>query len=382
MKRSHTKLRQLTSALILAIGLLAPSGMAFADGASSVYLNVPDQTVGKGSNVSVPIRLDAAGTEINTVNVVLTFPQDKLTFVSLDKAGSYFDTAIPASPKASNGRVEFSVSSIGNGPTTDDVAIGNAVFTAKADEGTASLSLDGSAAANNGDAIDLLTSGGDLTLGPSTGNNSNAIAITAVKVSSVTHESGTITWKTSVATTSQIDYGTSDKYGFSASDGQPTTDHSITLDKKFRGGTLVHYRITATDEAAHTNQTPDASFTTLGYPVRITVLDADGKVLSGATVKIANGAGQKTGSDGTVSFTNVAAGPNQVVINGGGAQTITVKQLNDAAADKAQEYKLTYKPASHLVLYLSGIAVVLLLGWLVYDMYNRRKKAQTPASKS
>ena len=98
-------------------------------------------------------------------------------------------------------------------------------------------------------------------LGSSIINGTDAITISSVTLSEVTTTSVKISWTTSVAATSVVDYGATSSYGSSKSDGTLSTSHSITLDS-LSANTGYHYRISSTDASSNTAQTSDNTFTT------------------------------------------------------------------------------------------------------------------------
>lgn len=63
----------------------------------------PDQNVSKGSEVVVEVWADSSGQPVNAVQTVLSYPKDKLKYVSIDASGSAFSVA--ANSKSSDGTV-------------------------------------------------------------------------------------------------------------------------------------------------------------------------------------------------------------------------------------------------------------------------------------
>ncbi len=98
-------------------------------------------------------------------------------------------------------------------------------------------------------------------LGSAIVNGTDAITISNVTLSEVTTTSVKISWTTSVAATSVVDYGATSSYGSSKSDATLSTSHAITLDS-ISANTSYHYRITSTDASSNTIQTSDNTFTT------------------------------------------------------------------------------------------------------------------------
>lgn len=93
-------------------------------------------------------------------------------------------------------------------------------------------------------------------------------AAAALTISNVSVTSGqtsvTITWDTSVAASSQIDYGLTAGYGSqTALDPTLVTSHSVEISGLI-AGTTYHYRINGTDIDFQTASTSDATFSTIG----------------------------------------------------------------------------------------------------------------------
>jgi hypothetical protein len=341
------------------IGLIA-SGFTvpvYAAGTPAISASPSAQRVHNGDTLKLTLHLDPNGTSINTVNVVATYPADKLSFVGLDKSGAYFDAFIPAAPEAHNGTVTFAAAALQRGPTTDGVVVDSLLFKATADSGSASVSLAGTQAANGGSAIDMDTSDAIVNFDDDGATNSGSFGISNVKVSRVTTSGASVSWHTNTLTTGTVDYGSTNKYGLSASSDTPSMDHTVDLGRLFSGRTIVHFRVTAVDTNAATEQSRDLSFTTLGYPIRITALNGDGKPAKGVVVSVAGHTSATSGTDGTVLVNDVAPGTQKVVVGSGKAQVIVVKTVIGEAAEKPQTFSLKATSSTEAVV----VTIVLLL---------------------
>jgi phosphodiesterase/alkaline phosphatase D-like protein len=87
------------------------------------------------------------------------------------------------------------------------------------------------------------------------------LQISAVQATSITSASATITWTTSNAAGSHVDYGPTIPYPSSATGAGNVTGHSVAL-SGLSASTTYHYRVTSTDTYAQSASSPDATFTT------------------------------------------------------------------------------------------------------------------------
>jgi len=377
MKRRLKLFITTLSAVVATIGLALPS-MAAANSMPRVYTQPAQFSASSGGNVSVPVRVDPGGSDIDTVDVKIAFPEGQLSFVSVDKAGSAFDTFVPGAPKASKGALEFSAASLGKSVNTD-VLVGTLVFSAKTASGSATLNLSGSTVARAGAELET---GADSAVVAFSANGvlANKVSITGISVTDVTVNSATVRWKTASPSTSSVDYGASAQYGLSAGSEQLTTDHVVKLAPVFGGHAIVHFAVTSRDASGSAGTSDDNSFTTAGYTISITVKSKDGKPLSGASVRVGDDAAKaKTDSSGVAVVDNVAPGNQKVVVNGGKAQFITVKSVRGAKAADVQKFALTAAPNSLLPRLLLGLFVVLVTAGLVIWLWRERTaKVDTP----
>ncbi len=112
--------------------------------------------------------------------------------------------------------------------------------------------------------------------------------ISGVAVSAVTASGATISWTTSEASDSQVDYGLSTAYGTSTALGASlVTSHSQTL-IGLSGNTTYHYRVKSRDAAGNLAVSGDFMFTTPAppdtTPPAISGVAASGVTASGATI--------------------------------------------------------------------------------------------------
>ena len=119
------------------------------------------------------------------------------------------------------------------------------------------------------------------------------VTIDPPAVVNITTSSATITWVTTVAASSQVDYGTTSAYGSqTALDTTMAVNHSQTL-SGLKAGQLYHYRVLSTDANNNLATSGDLTFTTSSTPdttpptVSITA-PASGATLSGTVSVTAN----------------------------------------------------------------------------------------------
>ncbi|USN54048.1 MAG: fibronectin type III domain-containing protein [Candidatus Nomurabacteria bacterium] len=91
--------------------------------------------------------------------------------------------------------------------------------------------------------------------------------VSDVVISDIKLYDALIAWKTNKATTTVLEYGTTEQYGQSLADtsGSLTTNHIVKLDS-LTDDTLYHFRPTGFDESGNAPESSDYTFTTLTFP--------------------------------------------------------------------------------------------------------------------
>jgi len=118
-----------------------------------------------------------------------------------------------------------------------------------------------------------------------------ALAISSVQASAPTTTGFQVSWSTSVAANSAVDYGTSANYGSST-----TTNSSMVISHQvavtgLNAATLYHFRVRSTDASSVSASSPDMTFATAGDTIPPTVsitAPANGATVSGALSVTAN----------------------------------------------------------------------------------------------
>jgi hypothetical protein len=90
----------------------------------------------------------------------------------------------------------------------------------------------------------------------------SAPVISGVAAGSITASSAVVTWTTDVASTSDVDYGTTTSYGSLATGGASVTSHSVNL-TGLAQATLYHFRVRSTGSGTPEATSGDFTFTTL-----------------------------------------------------------------------------------------------------------------------
>jgi len=374
--------RRLSTLVITLFSLLAPLLMplapaAHAASAPSIYFGSSTVSAAEGNNFSVALRLNTNGAAIDTVNVIVSFPESQLSLVGLDKGGSVFDTFLPAAPSTDGGKLTFSAASLASRRAGNGLLIATLSFAAKADSGSATLGLDGSQAANDGAAIDATTPSTQVSFRKASPDESNpaTIGIDAVRVTDVSLNGGVVRWKTAVAATSSVDYGADRNYGLTAGSSGMSTDHAVDLGHAFAAKTAVHFRVTSVDSQGDRQSSADQIFTTLGYTVRVQIVDKRSQPQSGVSVTIGGSKAVQTDTEGYATVRNIAAGNQRVSIDGK-SQSITVKALATSGPATTQQFKLVAASGAPVGIYV-GIGIVLLLlallGTVLYRLPGKDK---------
>jgi hypothetical protein len=353
--------------IVTAVTVFTPA-VAHAAAAPNLYFEQARLSAANGSNLSLSLHVNGNGTSLNTLNVVVSYPTDQLTFVGLDKTGSYFDTVIPAAPKASNGKVVFGVANLGKS-TDSDVLVSTLLFAAKSAHGTATISLEGSEAANGGPAIAVTSTPATVTLLASNDKTASTLAISNILVSGITTSGAVVRWHTEVPASSSVDYGGTSTYGLTASAAGLTTDHVVPLAAVFSGRTIVHFKVTSVSADNRSGFSTDQAFTTQGYTLDIVVSDNANKPIEGAKVHVGDGKVVKTNRSGVATIENVAGGNQKVFVNDDQAQIITVKEVIGKNTSAPQQFRLvaehssTVGPTALLALLFVILAAVLFWAW-------------------
>ncbi len=150
------------------------------------------------------------------------------------------------------------------------------------------------------DAAGNLATSGDYTFTTTSASDTTAPTISAVANSGLSSSGATITWTTSEAADSQVEYGTTTSYGSSSAlNSAMVTSHSQAL-SGLTASTLYHYRVKSKDAAGNLAISGDYTFTTTSAP------DTTAPTISA----VANSGLSSTGA--TITWTTSEAADSQV----------------------------------------------------------------------
>jgi hypothetical protein len=110
-----------------------------------------------------------------------------------------------------------------------------------------------------------------------------AATLSSVAVSNLTSAAATITWTTSVAASSRVDYGATSGYGASATDASLAIAHSLSL-TGLLSSTSYHYKVTSQPGTGAPLTSADLVFTTAVAPLTVTNTTASNIMPNSATV--------------------------------------------------------------------------------------------------
>jgi hypothetical protein len=243
-----------------------------------------------GSTVALIVALRPVQTDTQPPAVSVTAPAAGATV-----SGSAVPVTASASDNVGVAWVQLMVDGANLGPRvtsppyqatwdTTQVANGSHVLTGQASDGAGNLAT---------------SAGVSVTV-----SNAPAPVISGVQVSGVTTSAATVSWTTDVASSSQVEYGTTAAYGTStAVDGTAVTTHAVGL-SGLSAGTQYHYRVKSGVSGGSLAVSGDFTFTTAtpAAPV-ISNVQASGISASGATVTWTT----DTASDTTVQYGTTAS---------------------------------------------------------------------------
>ena len=373
---------------LLATNLFAIS-VARVYAAGNFYLSPASKSVSQGASFAVAIRVNSSS-PINAVQANLSYPADKLNFVSISSAGSAF--ALQVESSAGNGSVRIARGLIGT--TSGDKLIATVTFRAKVNSGSAVVSFAGGTQAVNssGGAVVTASSGGTYTFTnppppppPPPPPDTVAPKISDVKVTATSFKGATIEWKTDEDATSAVEFGVNTKYGLAGETAGVTKAHKVTIVSEILiAGVTYHFRVKSADSAGNASVGQDGTFKTKGYLVRIKVVDNQGKPVQGAKVTLASEPQTtKTDKAGIATFSDVAAGKHLVTVETGGkvqTSSIDVKESTEKeiaegkVATQSFETKVTSKDflLYYLALVALGIVLLSMVGYLGYKRFWKK----------
>jgi hypothetical protein len=104
---------------------------------AQLYLSPAKATAANGANVTFQVRANSGTATVNAVEADISYPADKLDFVSIDDSASAF--SIKAESTGANGTVKIARGS--TTAVTGDLPVATVTFKAKTAKGSANLSF-------------------------------------------------------------------------------------------------------------------------------------------------------------------------------------------------------------------------------------------------
>jgi hypothetical protein len=363
--------RKITNIFALAVAAAIPLLTAAPVLAASATVSlVSSSSVTKGSNITVTIKENSGAEPVNAASASLSYPTDKLSYVSISNS-SVFNIAAASSGGSGSVKVDRGSLSAVTGSQT----VASVTFKALSDSGTAKINVTSASviSANTNADIASGTSGTTITLkAPAAAPATPAAApadtippkITAVATQDVKSSSVTITWTTSEPSTSEVSYGLSQSYGLSATDPTPVTAHKVVLNSPLiQPATKYHFMVKSVDPAGNPATSPDSSFSTTGATLSVTVKNQKNKPVAGAEVQID---GQKATSNkqGIATLNNVGLGKKYGIITYNGNKYSFTADI--ASADKPNAAVAQIKvPANYALPIALGVIVLLAIDYLI-----------------
>ncbi len=338
------------AALLVFTNAAPPSGSTASSGFS---LSPNSASKAKDSTFAIDIYVNSGSDPVASVEVQLSYDAAKLQYVSIEPNGG----ALPDCFGKTGGSGTASMSCLKTGapfPTGANLKVGTVTFKALSGSGTTSLSFAANSHIWKADGIPTemwngVTTGGTYTL---TGGTTTNPPTTGGGTGGSGSSSGGSTGSTTPKTTT--------------SSGSPSsTPKTTTSTGQSSGG-----QSSSATPAPTTTETQSTQPNT-GYAVAIKVADPNGKIVTGAQVKL-DSMTAITDASGIASFVNVTAGKHKISISSKAGKLS--KQINVLAATTTNEVQLydlkLKKPFPYIyILILPGLIVV---GLLVKYIMNKR----------
>jgi hypothetical protein len=357
---------------------IAPSVFAAS---ASLSLSPASGNESQGGTFSIGIYEDSGADTVNAASIDLTYPNNLLSYESTSSSSAF---NITAATSGGNGSVHIDRGALP--AVSGRQLIASVRFKALSGSGTANLSFENDSkvvSSKSSSNILLGKSGAVFTLQGSSSSSSNkAPAINEVNAIATGARSIVITWTTSAPSTSEVDYGLTSGYGFASDDGALVTQHKVTLNASLlQGGTQYHYVVKSADSAGHVTTGKDQTITTQGAVLRVSVVDQNGKAVSGAKVTIGSST-VITNSSGGATLENLPTGQGVAKVDYKGSrstQTINIEPVN--ANSVPQSVTLSVHRSNVYVWLLFLLLLLLLCLIMVSGSKKKRAKYRSIISK-
>lgn len=361
------------SAFMMTLGMLLwPLSVAAAG--ASISLTASRSTLSAGATVIIGIYINGGGAPVNAVQTDISYPASKLQYVGFSASGSAFEIA------ASNGGGD-GFASIARGTTSSvsgSALVGTVTLRALSSSGSATIGVAGSSSlVSDGNAVGYGSSGVTVNFGvappapaatPPPPKDTTPPVITAVKYKDMTPFSAVITWTTSEAADSTVEYGLDANYGLSAGAAAAVTAHQVTLNSAFlTPQTLLHFRVKSTDGAGNVTTGTDQTLQLPGVMVTVIVRGPGGQPQKGVSVTL-DGSTGLTDSKGRVTL--VSSLGNKKIISSYQGATIQKSITVTKTAKPLPPYQLdlSKQPINQWMLSSAGL-LFLVLTLLIIDAF-------------
>lgn len=365
-------------ARILAIGAVIFSPLlawstAYAASAT-MYLSLS----ASGSDLIVSVRENSGSEPVNAVKADLTYSTSSLTYSSIRSSSAF---SIVAQNSGGNGSVHVDRGALP--AVSGDQLVASVVFRSKVSNGTVTVNIANSSSvisASSNTNILASTKGGSYTFKTTVAKaapvDKTPPTIKDVKAGDIEAKSAVVSWTTSEPANSEVDYGINTGYGLTAVDNNYVTAHKVVLNSALLSpGVTYHFRVKSTDPSGNTSSSPDATFTTKGASLQVTVVDQNNKRVSGAKVTFGSHSGT-TDKQGQVIIDGLTLGKQAGTVSYRGKSTPVTVQVSDSTG-KPQAVSFKIQTTSAYAVWIIAAAVlVLLLG--VAALIVRKGRGGTP----
>jgi hypothetical protein len=368
--------RALVAVFIFLLVSLPLSNRPVYAASARLYLSPSASTVYKGNTFSVSVRENSGSEPVNAVQANLSYSSNLLQFVSISSSSSF---AVVAQSSGGGGSVKIAR---GAQPSvTGDKLVASVRFRVLASSGKATVSIAGGSSvvsAKSNKNIMTSSSGGSYTLAPAppapppAAKDTITPTIKDVKADEITSSSAVVSWVTSEPTSSEVLYGLNAGYGLSAGSGELVTNHKVTLSSALLiPGTTYHYMVRSIDPGGNTVTSNDATFTTMGATLAVTVINQDNKPVSDAKINLANQTAT-TDKNGKAEISGLPVGKLNGVVEHKGKRTsvsVDVKPIDPNGVPQAVTLKIEATLINPLLLI---VPLLLILGGLIYFIKRNR----------
>lgn len=374
--------------------------------AATLYLSPASGSVQQGNNITIGVRVNTGGENVNAVQANLSYPDDKFEYISITTSSTF-----PLEVESSGGGGSVRIARGNFSGVTGDQLVASVTFKARTTTGTAAVSFaGGSAITRSSDSSNILsgTTGSSYsvtapaatpsptptptpsptpsssgsssssssstkkTSGSSSSSSSAASSpalsaaviadktaptISDVKAVDISYKTATITWITSEPATSIVEYGVTANHGLSAIDGSFVTNHKVVLPADgLASGYQFSFMVKSVDPAGNTVTSNNATFTTKGLTLQVNVIDQKGKGVKGAKVSL----GSRTAvsdKQGTAKLTELPVGKHGLKVQfGGKTKSASVSILDN---ENAKPQSTTVKIATSGLPLYAKIPIIL-----------------------